>query len=47
VHAHRPKASRLAHHHAVQRGGQTAVISSPEKLELALAAEAGTSIVAD
>ena len=31
----------------LERGGQTAVISSPEKLELALAGEAGTSIVAD
>ena len=31
----------------LERGGQTAVISSPEKLELALAGKAGTSIVAD
>jgi carbamate kinase len=31
----------------LERGGKTAVISSPEKLELALAGEAGTSIVAD
>jgi carbamate kinase len=31
----------------LERGGQTAVISSPEKLELALAGETGTSIVLD
>ena len=31
----------------LERGGHTAVISSPEKLELALAGEAGTSIVPD